>query len=330
MDSLIKDIGSLLKRSQNILLVAHVDPDLDAAGALLALAHTLRDQQKQAVALLTGDIPSAIHALCPEDAFTTAWPDQFNPDAVVVLDTASLDRINKDVKDKLQGSSHSRVVNIDHHLTNTKFGDFNLVRSSASSSCEIVFELIKDMKGKITPPSASLLLAGIVTDTGRFRHDSTTANTLRVATALIEHGANLFHINEILEKVFSLQGIHLWGTLLQRARSILDGKVIWLDVALAEAQAEDTDIGGELYSFFLRARGSHLVVVFTEKPDTQVYISLRSSPSIDCTLIARHFGGGGHARAAGCTISGTPAEVRPKVLEYISDSFQQMYAEPSE
>jgi phosphoesterase RecJ-like protein len=321
---------ALLTKAKNILLVTHQHPDIDGAGALAAMTLILRHQGKEVLAFCEGPIPSSLDFLSPAEIFTKKWPAGFVPDIVVVLDSEKLRRLGDVVEAKLRSFEHIPLINIDHHVTNSMFGTLNIVDPNASSTCEIVFKLLTEAGFNLTPKAASFLLAGIIYDTGRFRYWYTSADTLAIAAALMRSGADLYQINEQMEKKLSLDGIHLWGDILKKANEVLDGKVIWSEVTmnmLASSSRADDVIGSELINFFLRSERCELAVLFVEHLDGIISISLRSRDKVDCTVVAKQFGGGGHARAAGCKVKGTLTEVKLKVLQFIIDNFAKIYKE---
>jgi phosphoesterase RecJ-like protein len=301
----------------SILLVTHVNPDGDAIGSLLGLAAALRARGRHVDAAVDGGVPD----------FLTFLPgaDQVQPK----LEAGEWDlMISLDASDEARsgdagayGRAHSRtVMNCDHHPTNTFFGDIFLVLPEAVSTAEIVYRLLGHMQQALTPDIATALLTGLVTDTLAFRTSNVTAETLRIATALMDAGAVLRDITARTLDNKSYQLLLLWQRAL--ASMTLHGQVIEASVTQEDLRsvglADTTEAG--LSSFLIATREAVIAVVFKELPDGRVELSMRSKPGYDVGVVALALGGGGHVQASGATVDGPLAAARERVLTLLQQA----------
>ena len=206
------------------------------------------------------------------------------------------------------------MVNIDHHFTNSMFGTINLVRTEATATAEIIFDLLQEWEVLLDSVLATHLLTGIVTDTQSFSTPSTTPRILEVSSQLMKAGASLTEIHENYYKKREVETLHLWGRIL--AEMQLDDQLVWsvntLDMRSRSHAAPDD--GDGIVNLLATARQAKAAIMFTENEDGKIGISIRSRPGVDISPIAIHFGGGGHPQAAGTELLGDLCEVIPKVL----------------
>ncbi|MCL4424838.1 MAG: bifunctional oligoribonuclease/PAP phosphatase NrnA, partial [Firmicutes bacterium] len=208
------------------------------------------------------------------------------------------------------------VVNIDHHGTNAGFGQYNYVDVQAAAVGEQIYELLRSMEVDISPAIATCLYTAIVTDTGSFRYESTRESTFRVAAELVRLGAKPAQVAENAFETRSLSSARLLGRALETLELTPDGKVAWLVIsraALEETGASDEETEG-IINYARAIRGVEVGLLFRETGDGKVRVSLRSRHQVDVSRVASHFDGGGHPRAAGCTLSLPLNEAREKVI----------------
>ena len=214
-EKIAKLIFSEIKKSKNILLAVHVSPDVDSLASVLAMDTVLERLRKKTKIISFGQIPPRFSYLygvvkIEQADFSRVNLDQF--ELFIALDCAAERMITRSQYPS-QFPDKFKIINIDHHLTNTKYGQINLI-VELSSTAEIIFELFKIWKIKIKKEQAQLLLAGIFSDTGCFQYPLTTANTLRNAADLIDNGACLN--TEVLQllRSYSLKTLKYWGRIL--------------------------------------------------------------------------------------------------------------------
>ena len=245
-------------------------------------------------------------------------------DLVISLDCSDLKRLGAAYdQNSLRGVP---IINIDHHVTNVGFGSVNWVDPSSASTAQMVLTLIERLEVPLNSTMATCLLNGIITDTRGFRTPNTTPDVMEAATKLMTAGASL---PEIAEWVFNrrpLALIRLWGRALSAVQ--LDGRIIWTEISQAMRHecglSSDSDDG--LVSFLTSANEADVGIVFTEKDDGTIDVSMRSMPGIDISSLAMRLGGGGHPQAAGCNLSSSLAEAKERVLAELRHSLLEQTA----
>lgn len=314
-------IAELLRSQNSFLVLTHYRPDGDAVGSQLALALLLKGLGKTVEAWNDDEVPSKFRFLPHTDWITKPPTEPKDFDVVISIDVSTWQRVGTAAQ-RIRNKKH--FINIDHHVSNEKFGDINWIVPEAPASGQIAFDLIKRGGFKLTREIATCLFAAISTDTGSFSYGSTTAESLRVAAELVDTGIN---VGEICRHVYESYP-YARLMLLQKALAQLqlaDQKRIaytWVTVEMFEesgAQREDTE---GLIDYARAIEGVLVAVLFEEMTEPgKIRISLRSKhPKIDVNSIARRFGGGGHHAAAGARISGEPHEIERNVLAAISET----------
>ena len=306
--------------AQSILVVSHISPDGDAIGSLLGMRNALVEMGKNVTAVLDDEVPPFLCFLNGADSIVHET-ENAQWDLMIATDCSDTDRTGKLGE---YGLAHSQqVINLDHHPTNILFGDIHLVMPNAVSASEIVFHLLEKIQFTLTRDVAMPLLTGLVTDTLGFRTSNVTAETLSIAQALIEAGASLTEITERTLDSKTYEVVELWKHILPTTQ--LDGQVISAVVTLEDAKKsglDDTTDGG-LVSFLAKVEEAMVSVVFKEKANNQVEISLRSKPGYDVGTTAFELGGGGHTQASGATIDGTLEEVQTLVMARLHEVTKQ-------
>lgn len=309
------------------MVTCHKDPDGDAVAALLAVSQSLQRLGRwQVHAISPGPVPASYQFLPGWEAVEAYSPDLLEaPDgirtreallaaeAVISLDASDLGRLGLLYSQNTSKFETVALVNIDHHPSNTQFGTLNLVDPSAAAVCELLVVLMEHEDLPITEDIANALLMGIVTDTLGFRTPATSARTLRVAATLMERGASLSRISERIFNTRSSRTLRLWGRVLSRTH-VEDG-LVWADITgqmleECEASLEDADT---LVDFIAGVPESSAAFLFSEQAG-KVRVSMRTTERLNAADLAKTFGGGGHARAAGCTLVGTMIDVQALVL----------------
>jgi len=311
----IDQIETLIRNVGSVWLGCHIFPDGDAIGSTLGLMWGLRQLGKRCVPACQDSVPSQFSFLSGASEFTARTPR--DEDLIIVLDCGSLDRI---------GSLYDRtrfervpVINIDHHITNTGFADVNLVQNR-SATVEIIYALLLRLGAKITKDIATCLLSGLSTDTRSFRTSNTTVDTLRIATALMEAGADLAEIShQIYDHMpFSMAG--LFGRALGVAK--LRGRIAWTEITRAMMREMNVTQDGArgVVSFLASTREADVGIVFRENGHGKIDVEMRSVPGVDVSQVALSFGGGGHSQAAGCSLPGEIKEIEERVLAAMEES----------
>jgi phosphoesterase RecJ-like protein len=292
-----------LRSHERFLAVTHENPDGDALGSLLGITLGLRALGKDVVMHLAGTTPlPAEFGFMPLDEVRREPPDDLEQRVMLAVDCANARRLGPDTP-LLKGAS--LVVNVDHHHDNSRFGSANLVVPDASSTAEIVRDLLGELAVELTPPIAEALYVGLVTDTGRFQYSNTTPKALRLAAELVEAGADVHGIFRHVYETVQFAKLKLLARALDRAQLYEGGRLLVSDLRrddFAAVGAEEPYSEG-IIDYLRQAEGAELVALIREPPvdgGPTRRISLRSShDEVDVSAIARKAGGGGHRQAAG-------------------------------
>jgi len=238
-------------------------------------------------------------------------------DLIITVDTGGLEQLGDFYEKHLDLFKQLPVINIDHHASNTLFGVLNLVDSQASATTEILTPLIAKIETRvdkkfIDSDLATLLLAGIITDTGSFQHSNTTPKAFSIAAQLLAQGARQQEIIKNIYKTKSLSTLRLWGQVLSKIQFEKDYHLVWSTISQADLQetgAEMEESGAIIDELLNNAPGAEIVALFKEKQEGLLSCSLRTTTDqADASLIAEIFGGGGHKRAAGFRLKGIDFE----------------------
>ncbi len=298
----LEAIADALRRHDRFLVVTHENPDGDALGSLLAATLALRQVGKDAVMYLAGDAPlPREYAFMPLDGLLREPPADAAERVLLAVDCAKEERIGE------AGAAERAplVLDVDHHHDNTRFGDVNLIVPGASSTAEVLRDVIRELGVELTPDLAEPLYIALVTDTGRFQYANTTPKALRLAAELVEAGADIHAVFQQFYESVEFAKLKLLARVLERAEVLEGGRVVishLLRGDFAAVGASEPYAEGLIDS--LRAvEGAELAVLIREPPrdDGPVHrVSLRASiDELDVSAIARRFGGGGHRQAAG-------------------------------
>ncbi len=297
-----------LRHAARILVLSHIRPDGDAIGSLLGMALALRNAGRGVTTVLVDGLPGRFGFLPGADRIATA-PDG-PADLVIAVDCSSEDRIGLPL-----AALGGRIdLNIDHHLTNTAFAAVNIIHPEAAATAEILYALLPRLGLTVDAGVATCLLTGLVTDTIGFRTTNVTPAVLRLAAELIEHGAPLAEVYDRGLNRHALAASRYWGCGLAKLER-RDG-LVWTTLTHPDRLSsgypglDDAD----LINLVSAIEEAEVALIFIEQPGAKVKISWRSRPPVDVTPVATQFGGGGHAQAAGATVSGSMAQVVEQVL----------------
>jgi phosphoesterase RecJ-like protein len=310
-----------LRAHERFLVVTHENPDGDALGSMLGAALGLRELGKDVVMHLAGEAPlPAEYGFMPLGEVLREPPEDVGERVLLALDCANERRLGPDPALLAQAAL---VVDVDHHHDNTRFGSVNLVVPDASSTAEIMRDLLSALDAPLTPAIAEALYIGVVTDTGRFQYSNTTPKALRLAAELVEAGADVHRIFRHVYETVQFAKLKLLARALEHARVYEGGRLVisyLLRSDFADAGAEEPFSEG-IIDFLRASEGSELVALIREPPTDggpSHRVSLRSSTSkLDVSAIARKSEGGGHVQAAGFS-SELPLE---EIVDFIRREF---------
>ncbi len=321
------EVLATLHHHQDILCISHINPDGDAYGSLLGMGWILRHLGKRAVLAMHDKTPREFQSLPGASDIIGPGAVGTEYDLIIILDTSSLDRVGSAYNPAL----HERIplLVIDHHVTNTHFGQINWVGPHYAATCQMLVDLATALQVPLTGKLAEVLLTGIVTDTICFRTSNTTPDVLGAAMQLMRGGADLVHITQRLLDQRSFALFKLWGQVLQRVQ--LEEGVIWTTVSRDDLKyAGNPSSDGQLSSTLISAAEADMSASFTEKRDEQgrwmIECSFRARPGFNVATTALSFGGGGHPAASGCTLPGPLAETAERVVAALKLAHQQQAA----
>ncbi len=299
MGKKIKEVLSLIKNNKKFLIVSHKNPDGDSIGSEIALALGLRKLGKK-VYIYNQDPPSNRYSRFDKAGLIHTDKKEFNEDIIFIVDCAEIDRIGN-IKDEI--NFKKTIINIDHHISNEKFGDINIVKGDYSSTAEIIYELL-DKLIDLDKDIATYLYIGILTDTGSFRYPNTTSHSLKVAAELVDYGVITSQVSEFVWFSDPPARIKLLGDVLQRITLHKNFSIMIVTKDMLKkwgAKEEDTE---EFVNYGLSIKGIKATAIIKEKDDGMLKVSLRSKNGVSIQELAAEYGGGGHKTAAGFTIRG--------------------------
>lgn len=296
-------------KGASCLVLPHINPDGDTIGASFALSLYLQTICDRVAVVLDEELPANLQflnsvQLTPVEEIENEL-DTF--EWVFSIDASDRGRLGERAA-LLDG--HVKTVNVDHHKTNDLYADFNVVEKDASSTGEIMYKLLKEAGAEITADMAEALYVALSTDTGSFRYSNTAASTMRIAADLIECGIDLNGINTELYQNKPLYKSQILRAAMNTMQMYLDGRVVtaWVDQkTIDQEQIEEMDTEG-IAEYFRDISGVEVVLFVKEKEPGFFRASLRSKYDFDVAELASAFGGGGHAKAAGCAIVAKTAE----------------------
>lgn len=295
-----------ISQAKSILLISHQKPDGDTLGANLAFFTYLKRLGKEVHSFCLDRIPKYFEFLPYSHLITTDHKIfTVNYDLVITIDCASLDYAGIDKLITALPSNY-QLINIDHHVTNPRYGDLNLVIDNASSASEIVYRLFKDWQIDWEQDIATALLCGLVTDTDGFKNAGTSYQALSAAAHLVNCGAKTHQIVQKALNNTNLNSLRLWGLALSRLKKSSRYDLIYTYITqqdLTDCQVE-TNASEGIINFLHILKEGKIIMLLKEEPDGLIKGSLRTTSQVDLTKLAAIFGGGGHKKAAGFSLPG--------------------------
>ena len=308
------DVAEVLRGAQRISAFCHENPDGDTLGAAIALALAAERLGKQAEVVSVDPPPPFLSFLPMVDRVRRS--PELEPDVAVVVDAGELSRIGSVVTERADWFARARMVNIDHHVSNPGYGAAVWIDPQAAATCELVTMLLPELGVPLDAHLATALMAGIVQDTHTFAHPNTSARTLRVAAELVEAGAPLAAINRAIyaDKPFST--LALWGLMLAGIGQRRDGRIVHasMTAAMLASAGEQPTASEGFVDLLASTKDADVTILFKEVEPEQTRVSVRTTARADAVAITSAFGGGGHARAAGCTLAASLDAAREAVL----------------
>lgn len=310
-------LETLSEPSGSVLCLGHVHPDGDVLGTLFGLGLALGAAGASVTFAGPHRVPETLSFLPGADRWQVwkAAPETF--DIIVMTDCPNPDR-SEGLLEGARGPQ-TRVLNIDHHPDNRRYGTVDWIDPSAAATGEMVFDLVRALGLRVTPAVALNLFTAIHTDTGSFRYSNTTPRTFRIAAELAAAGADPALVSDRLYQQRAGDSLVQLGEVLRRVEISDDGQVAWLCVPRGLVSREFLE-AEDLVGYPRSVRGVKVAVLFSEEAPGKIKASLRGKGDVPVNAIAHRFGGGGHENAAGCTLSGTLAEASAALLKVVRES----------
>jgi bifunctional oligoribonuclease and PAP phosphatase NrnA len=302
IDHILEALGS---RSR-FLIATHVRPDGDAAGSVLAMTFILRRLGKEADPYCQDPI-LASHEFLPGSSsirHVVEKPEAY--DAAIMVDCGDFHRVGPSLEGPIGQIPY--LINIDHHLSNAPFGNISWVEPTASSTCEMLYDLATSIPMSPDPDLATQLYTGLLTDTGSFRFANTTERVLEIARHLVNCGAEPSFVAEQVYDSSSPQRIQLLARVLATVEFHRSDQLVTAE--LSQQMFNETGTSpADTESFINHLRSvktARMAILFREEEDGIINVSMRSKGEVDVASLARSFGGGGHYHAAACRLKGVP------------------------
>ena len=320
----LAEIAEEINKNNYFLLVGHIDPDGDCIGSLFGLKWCLDVLGKESKILLPESPEESFGELdftkqefsqfSDFDPEKLDWPE-FN---IIALDAGDRERLGEADNIKVD---NNLMINIDHHVDNTLYGDINYVNADMAAVGVIIYNLAAELGIPVSEKIGKALAIAIISDTGSFRYGNTTPRVMKIMASLMEVGVDLFQINKMLYSNNSYESVILKGLALSTLQKSDDGKIAWLYVdqdMFDRAGVEDNDSMG-LVNYARDIRGVEVGISFVEQGDNEIKISFRSNDYCPVNKIAAKLSGGGHPRAAGCSIQTDMSSALEMVVEEVKD-----------
>lgn len=314
----IESLGEIFNQHQTFALMSHMRPDGDAIGSQLGLGLALEAMGKTVFYWNEDGLPDSLAFLPGAEKISLPPAEAPEIDVAIALDTATKVRLGEG---NLIAAAKAKLwVNIDHHISNPRYGDVNYVDATSPATGQIVYDILQHLGMPLPDGARDAIYVAVSTDTGSFQYESTTARTYRMAADLMDRGLNVGDINAKTYDSHPYRRIELLRALLNTLELTPNGKVAhWqmLDHLRTDLALKPEDSEG-LIDMIRAIRGVQVAVFFEELPGGKVRVSMRSKDrSVNVCDIAAQFGGGGHALAAGIRMPGPISDAKQQVLAAI-------------
>ncbi len=311
----VEKLGEIFNENDSFLIISHVTPDGDAIGSTLALGSVLEKRGKKVYYRNEDGVPSSLKFLPNSEAVEQPSEVAIDFDVVVALDCATKPRLGKAVLALAESAKF--MVNIDHHKTNTRYGDFNYIDANSPATGQILYNIFQQLDYSLTEVARDNIYVAVSTDTGSFRYRGTTEATYMMAADLVSKGLDVSYLNEQTYEKSPLRKVKLLGELLSTLELRKEGKIaFWCLTQKVKTElsllADDSE---DMINHIRAIEGVLVACSFEDTSGGFVRVSLRSkSDDLDVSDIALKFGGGGHARAAGIRFEGTIEQASAAII----------------
>ncbi len=319
----LKKVVDCVKKHKNFLITSHTNLEGDALGSELAFFNLVRKLGKAATVINEDNLPYGYDFL-PQKNKLIKYKDNLKGiefDCFVALDCSDLSRTGEVYR---LNSEKKTILNIDHHISNRKFGNINWVEPHASSCSEMIYKLYNALRVPLDKDTAIFLYTGILADTGSFRYSNVSSFTHRAVSELLKFNLDVPRIYKSVYENIPFEDMKLLGKILPGMRRDVKGRIVWFQVKqnILRNKKLSFDLSEHILSFGRAVKDAQVVVLFKENlgVKNEIRVNLRSQGKVDVNMIAQLFGGGGHKTASGATVKGSIDQVRRKVLAKIKES----------
>ncbi|WP_099203189.1 DHH family phosphoesterase [Miniphocaeibacter massiliensis] len=306
----------IIAKNNSFAIISHLSPDGDNLGALLSIFYYLKNLGKKVFAIELDKIPKSLQFVVEDILFTN--DTNIEVDVLIALDCGDKKRLGE--IDNIFDNA-KEIIKIDHHLSEEYYGTLNIVDSNISSTCELISNILFDIDANINDKIATLLLMGILTDTGRFLYERADYNTFITTSKLLKLGAKKDFLMKKLFQSSDLNALKLVNKINNEAEFYYNNKLVISSVTtdvLNKYNLETSDVD-EAINYYRDSSEVEVSCMIKQKEDNLFKISFRSKSYIDVNKIAETFGGGGHKFAAGCAVEGSLKFVKNKIIERFKD-----------
>lgn len=317
MENIAKQINYEILQAQKILIIPHRNPDGDALGSISALTEYLISRGIEPEIFCNTEIQNKYYFL-PHLHLIKNDPLIFTDkeiDLVIVVDTGDLSHAGVD---KYLQDHPAKIVNIDHHQTNPKYGHINMLHPKASSTTEIIYSFFRYNSISINHKIATSLLTGLISDTENFTNGATTSTAMSIASELVRYGANYKLINNWLLKNKTINILRLWGMALSRLKKHEEMDLVYtylLQEDFIKHDVDETETDG-IANFLNKLDGAKISLIMKETADKKTKGSFRTTfNDVDVSALAKTLGGGGHKKASGFVYDGSTDDVLKKIAK---------------
>ena len=316
-------IIKVIKESKTFLLAGHYHPDGDAIGSVLALGLALKKLKKKVVMYNRDAIPFNLQFLPGVKEMTSHFPKE-SFDCAIMLDCAQPKRISLEFAKAVEEKRFGKLICMDHHLLENKVGDIDWIDPKQAATGMVVWDLLKKMKLNRNADIANLVYCTLVVDTGSFRYSNTTADVFKLASELVQLGADPWLVSRNLEESNPRERFILLRASLASLRVSQNGAYASMDLtqAMLKESGANEDLSDEFGNIPRSIEGVEVAAFFREMEDGKTKVSLRSKIRVDVAAIAKLFGGGGHKHAAGCILNCDLASakkcVEAEIVKYLN------------
>lgn len=319
-NSTFSEIAQALREHQSFIIMSHVRPDGDAIGSQLALGHALEEMGKTVYYVNEDGLPDNLAFLPHSENLIQPKGEVLDVEVAIAVDCATKPRLGDNA---LKAASKAKLwINIDHHISNPSYGDLNYIDGESPAAGKIIYDLIKSEGLPLSDVTRDAIYVAVSTDTGSFQYGSTTAGTYEMAADLVRRGLKVGQINAKTYDSHPYRRVELLRRLLNTLQLSEDGRLA--DWQLVYSTQEELGLKPEdsegLIDMIRAVNGVDVAVFFEELKDGMIRVSMRSkNKAINVCDVAKVFGGGGHAMAAGIRTEGTIESVRDAVIAELRD-----------